>query len=92
MGISMDPVDRRMLFSDATACEPAKDDPQDFDVVSIDANAMLRWLLGARNNERVPPRKAAQLFIRAFVAPHAARGSTATSASNWCRFPIALHT
>lgn len=35
-----------------------------------------RWLLGARNGERVSPRTAAQLFIRAFVAPHAANGST----------------
>ena len=37
---------------------------------------LCRWLLGARNGERVSPRTAAQLFIKAFVAPHAENGST----------------
>lgn len=72
----MPPADRRVLLRGATECEPVKDTAPRYDVVAIDANAMLRWLLGARNNERISPRTSAQMFIRAFVAPYAHEGTT----------------
>lgn len=42
MGVSMPPEARRSVFESATTCEPAKDAAQRYDVVAIDANAMLR--------------------------------------------------
>ena len=42
MGICMPPECRRKVFEAATLHEPAKDPLRRFDVVAIDANAMLR--------------------------------------------------